>query len=78
MESDPGALSPGKEAPMIDLAPGWQISCPHCGRTRPYGKLGIRLGAASIGRRTLAWCSKCHRLRWARVERVPDHEPATA
>lgn len=62
---------------MIDLAPGWQITCPRCGRSRPYGKFGIRLGAASIGKRALAWCTQCQRFRMARVEREPDRNRAT-
>jgi len=69
---------------MLDLAPGWIIRCPKCGKQKPLGETGaIRLGAASIGKRTLAWCSKCKSLRWAAIERnepafptkFPDFEP---
>jgi hypothetical protein len=55
-----------------DLAPGWQIRCTHCGRSKPLAAVGgIRLGAFSIGKRTIAWCSNCRRLRIAAIERVP-------
>lgn len=55
---------------MPDLAPGWQLRCPKCNWTLPYGKIGIRLGAASRGKRILARCPQCRRLRWVIVERV--------
>lgn len=57
---------------MIDLAPGWQVRCPGCGKTKPYGSIGIRIGAASRGKRILAWCKTCRWFRWAIVERVPE------
>jgi DNA-directed RNA polymerase subunit RPC12/RpoP len=57
---------------MPDLAPGWQIRCPKCGWMLPYGEIGIRLGAASKGKRILARCPQCRRLRWVIVERVPS------
>jgi hypothetical protein len=63
---------------MIDPAPGWQIRCPKCGRAKPYGEVGIRIGATSIGKRVLAWCTKCHRLRWAIVDRIPEGKKALA
>lgn len=56
---------------MVDLAPGWWIECPKCGRAKPYNQVGIRLGAASVGKRVLAWCSGCRRFRFAIVEKVP-------
>ena len=57
----------------LDLAPGWQVRCPKCGRTKPMGEIGaIRLGAASRGKRILAWCIQCRRFRFAVVERVPE------
>lgn len=55
----------------MDLAPGWQIRCPRCGKTTPFGKVGVRLGAASRGKRTLIWCRPCRWFRFAYVERVP-------
>jgi hypothetical protein len=64
---------------MVDLAPGWQIRCPKCGKTRSYGEVGgVRLGAASRGKRILGWCRRCNWFRWAVVERVPAPVPAVA
>jgi len=58
---------------MIDLAPGWIIRCPKCGKQKPLGETGaIRLGAASRGKRTLAWCKTCGWFRWAIIEREPE------
>lgn len=58
---------------MRDLAPGWIIRCTKCGKWRPLGETGaIRLGAASRGKRTLAWCSQCRWLRIAAIERAPE------
>lgn len=63
---------------MIDLAPGWQIRCPRCGRTKLLGEMKrfglfrpIRIGAFSVGKRTLAWCSNCRAVRFAIVEAMP-------
>jgi hypothetical protein len=60
---------------LPDLAPGWQIRCPSCGKTKPYGAVGIRLGAASYGKRILAWCSQCRWFRFAIVERRQEPTP---
>jgi hypothetical protein len=50
----------------------WQLRCPGCGRTRRLEELGgLRIGA-SRGKRTLARCSHCRRLRWVVVEPVPE------
>jgi hypothetical protein len=59
---------------------GWQIRCKKCGTTRDAGAAGlIRTGAASIGKRTLGWCSKCGRLRMLVVERrLQSQLPAAA
>ncbi|MBC7818973.1 MAG: serine/threonine protein kinase, partial [Planctomycetaceae bacterium] len=57
--------------PLADLAPGWRIRCTKCNRSKPLGEVGgIRMGAASRGKWTLAWCSQCRGLRWAAIERV--------
>lgn len=61
---------------MIDPAPGWQIRCPKRGRTKPYGRVGARLGAASAGKRVLALCSQCRWPRLAVVERTPAAQGA--
>lgn len=56
----------------MDLAPGWQIRCPKCGKTRALGETGaIRIGAYSVGKRTLGWCTQCRWLRWAVIEKTP-------
>jgi hypothetical protein len=64
---------------MNGYAPGWQIRCKKCGTTRDAGDVRmIRIGAASIGKRTLGWCSKCRRLRMLVVERQPQPTPSVA
>lgn len=56
-----------------DIQQYWQIRCPKCGRSKPLDKLGgFRGGAASKGKRTLAHCSECKKLRWAIVEKVSN------
>lgn len=58
--------------PLADLAPGWQIRCTKCNRSKPLGEVGsIRMGASSRGKWTLGWCSQCRSLRWAAIERAP-------
>jgi len=42
-------------------APGWDVRCLKCGFREPWGKYGIRRGAA--GRKyTLGRCSRCGRI----------------
>lgn len=54
-------------------APGWQVRCKLCGRTRDAGEAGlVRIKAASIGKRTIGWCSNCRRLRILLIERKPE------
>ena len=43
-------------------APGWVIRCKRCGFTEPWGKYGIRLGAAAWGKCTLGRCTRCGRI----------------
>jgi adenine-specific DNA methylase len=62
---------------MIDLAPGWQVRCPRCGRTKPFGQIGNRFFAASRGKRILGYCTQCRRFRFAIVERTPAASGAT-
>ncbi len=51
----------------------WQIRCPKCGCSKPLEEVGgFRRGAASRGKRTLARCSECKKLRWAIVENVSN------
>ena len=55
---------------MKGYAPGWIVRCPKCGWTIPAAELGwIRIGAASRGKRTLAKCHRCNRIRWVHVEK---------
>lgn len=46
----------------------WLLECPKCGKRTPLSEAGgMRIGAASAGKRTLGYCTDCKRLRWARV-----------
>jgi len=55
-------------------APGWQVRCVKCGRTRDASEVGItRIGAWSWKKFTLGWCSSCGRLRFLSIERKPIH-----
>ncbi len=55
-------------------APGWVIRCLKCGFTEPWGKYGIRLGAA--GRTwTLGWCARCRWVRCHVIEKRRDQPP---
>ena len=61
---------------MKGYAPGWQLRCTRCGRTRDAGEAGlIRVGAASVAKYTLGWCSNCRWLRFVAVERKPAAPP---
>lgn len=63
---------------MPGYAPGWQIRCTSCGRTREAAAAGIvRVGAWSRGKRTLGWCRQCRWFRLLAVERVPEAGPAS-
>lgn len=62
--------------PANPLAPGWWVTCPKCAKCRPYP--GIRLGAVSVGKKMLAYCTDCRRLVWAKVEKKPDTTAFTA
>ncbi len=49
----------------------WIISCPRCARWRTLGEVrGVRIGAASFGKRTLGWCRQCRRPRLMRIEQA--------
>lgn len=53
----------------------WHLRCPRCGLCRPLAETkATRLGAASIGKRILSWCSSCRWFRWAVVERMQKLE----
>ena len=62
---------------MFDFAPDWIIRCPKCGKQKPLGETGaVRIGAASVGKRTLAWYKTCRWFRWAIIEREDSSESA--
>ncbi len=64
---------------MKGYAPGWQVRCVHCQRTRDASKVGIvRIGAWSWKHYTLGWCSGCHWLRVLAVERKPARAAGAA
>jgi hypothetical protein len=50
-------------------APGWVMRCKRCGFTEPWGKHGIRLGAISWKKCTLARCGRCGRVGCHAIER---------
>jgi len=51
-------------------APDWQFRCSKCNRTRDAAEAGVvRIGAASVGKRVLGYCSGCHQFRLIRLER---------
>jgi hypothetical protein len=55
------------------LAPSrWQIRCPRCGLSRLALDAGIVRLAPPKRKRTLAWCSGCHWLRFAVIEPMPE------
>jgi hypothetical protein len=50
----------------------WRIRCCSCGASRSlWDAGGIRWKAASVGKQTLAHCSRCGGRRAAAIERVP-------
>lgn len=59
---------------MKGYAPGWQVRCTKCDRTRDAADVGItRIGAAGK-KYTLGWCSNCRWLRFIAIERKPEQE----
>jgi tRNA A-37 threonylcarbamoyl transferase component Bud32 len=51
----------------------WVLSCLTCGKTGSLRKAGgVRISAASIGKRTLIHCSQCNRIRWAAIVKGGD------
>ncbi|WP_367871606.1 serine/threonine-protein kinase [Luteolibacter sp. Populi] len=90
LETEPGRRyqSAGEFRSVIDTvaagevpaAPGeWQLRCTSCGATRSLASAGgVRIGAASIGKRTLAWCRHCSGLRFAAVEQATVPVPRAA
>jgi len=62
-----------KAAPPPDLperyAPGWNVQCTRCGRTRALARVGgIRMGAnRGATKATLGWCRGCRGFRIIRL-----------
>ncbi len=57
---------------MKGYAPGWQVRCTKCQRTRSASGVGIvRVGAWTWKNFTPGWCSSCQWLRFLAVERKP-------
>jgi hypothetical protein len=56
-------------------APGWVVRCKKCGYTRPWGKYGVRLGAASWRKWTLGRCPRCKRICCHAIERRKSDRP---
>jgi hypothetical protein len=58
---------------MKGYAPGWQVRCTRCGRTRDAGEVGItRVGAWSRKKYTIGKCSRCNRWAFVAIERKRD------
>ena len=65
----------------------WCFICPKCGSISPIRHHGgVRIGAASVGKRVLGFCSECGRIpglgigrpRMLRVAKVPVNETGAA
>jgi hypothetical protein len=52
-------------------APLWRVRCLKCGLSQPWGKYGIRIGAASWKKCTIGWCSRCRGLHCHMIEKAP-------
>lgn len=61
---------------QMNTTKDWQIRCPQCNRSKNLAEIpgAVRIGAFSIGKRTLGYCSQCKRLRWLVIERVPTND----
>ena len=58
---------------MKGYAPGWQVRCTKCGRTRDAAGVGTtKIGTSSCKSYTLGWCSNCRRFRFAAIEKKPE------
>jgi len=58
----------------------WILSCPRCHNWRTLREAGgVRIGAKSVGKRTLGWCSHCRWFRLMRLQQppqIPHHQIA--
>ncbi len=56
------------EVPITDRT--WILSCPACGRWKTLAEAGgVRIGARSVGKRILGYCSGCGGFGMFRLER---------
>ncbi len=56
----------------------WMVRCASCGRTGALAAVGgVRIGAASIGKRTIIRCSQCGGLREGIIAKLRDLPPDT-
>ena len=61
-------LPPQLAVRMRRASESWMIRCCTCGARKSVWEVGgVRWGAASVGKRMLAACSRCRRLRCAAV-----------
>lgn len=51
-------------------APRWRLRCLKCGFSEPFGKFGVRLGAASWRKFVIGRCTRCGRWGCMAVERT--------
>ncbi len=76
MSDDQPVSAPGLDEPTTESwerrAPGWRFRCLKCGYARPFGKYGVRRGAASYRKCMLGWCPRCKGLHCHRVEKRPE------
>ena len=72
------ANHPAPEPPPKVSPDEWMIRCASCGRTATLASVGgIRIGAASIGKRALIRCSQCGGLREGIIAQLRDLPPGT-
>jgi len=65
-----GRVGSRARAEVEGEAPGWNLRCGPCGREKPAAEAGIvRIGAASVGKRVLGYCTQCRRFRMLHLER---------
>jgi hypothetical protein len=53
-------------------APGWQVRCRKCGKTRDAAEVGVVRGGSLKSKLTYGWCENCRRVRTFMVERKPE------
>ena len=59
-------------------APGWQVRCTHCNKTKDAADVGmLRIGATSVDKRVFGRCSNCKGFRWLAIEHTAGLKSAT-